>query len=153
MVRLIPQQSGPVEPESLGNVNELIQARIDGGISRRQLLTRAAQLGIAAPVVGIMLHATSDMAFGQPSQGRNKTLLLNQDATTKEVTGPTAPAGTPVEGGTLITSTIEEPDTLNPWTTQLVTGFDVCSAIFEGLLKYDSNQQLIPILADGVRDQ
>lgn len=148
MVRLTPQQSGPINPESLNDINDIIQARIDGAISRRQLIKRASQVGIAAPVVGVMLHATSDMAFGQPSQGRNKSLLRMQDAATKEVTGPTAPAGTPVEGGTLVSSTIETPDTLNVWTTQLVTGFDVCSAIFEGMLGYDSNQQLYPRLAD-----
>jgi peptide/nickel transport system substrate-binding protein len=99
-------------------------------------------------VVGVMLHATSDMAFGQPSTGRDRTLALLQDAAPKQVNGPTAPAGTPVEGGILVASTIEEPDTLNIWTTQLVTGFDVDSAIFEGFLQYDSNQQLIPRLAD-----
>ena len=53
----------PIDPESLNDINELIQARIDGGISRRQLVKRAAQIGIAAPVVGVMLHATSDMAY------------------------------------------------------------------------------------------
>lgn len=148
MVRLIPRFSGPVEPESLNDINELIQARIDGGISRRQLIKRAAQIGIAAPVVGVMLHATSDMAFGQPSMSRNRMIALAQDATVKEVTGPTAPAGTPKDGGVLVTSTIEEPDTLNPWTTQLVTGFDVVYGLFEGLLQYDSNQQLVPRLAD-----
>ena len=148
MVRLIPRLSGPIEPESLNDINQIIQARIDGGITRRQLIQRAAQIGIAAPVVGIMLHATSDMAFGQPSGGRDLTLARLQDAATKEVTGPTAPAGTKVEGGVLVASTIEEPDTLNPWTTQLVTGFDMVAGIFEGLLQYDSNQQLIPVLAE-----
>jgi peptide/nickel transport system substrate-binding protein len=148
MVRLIPRLSGPVDPESLNDINEIIQARIDGGITRRQLIKRAAQLGISAPVVGIMMHATSDMAFGQPSGGRDRTLARLQDAATKQVTGPTAPAGTPVQGGVLVASTIEEPDTLNPWTTQLVTGFDMVAGIFEGLLQYDSNQQLVPVLAD-----
>ena len=38
MVRLIPRFSGPIEPESLNDINEIIQARIDGGISRRQLI-------------------------------------------------------------------------------------------------------------------
>lgn len=147
MVRLIPQFRGPIDPESLDHVDDLVQARIDGGISRRQLIQRAAQIGIAAPVVGVMLHATSDMAAGAPSQGRDKAIARMQDAATKEVTGPTAPAGNQVAGGTLISSTIEEPDTINPWTTQLVTGFDVFSAMYEGFMTYDSNQTLIPKLA------
>jgi ABC-type transport system substrate-binding protein len=148
MVRLIPRFSGAVDPESLNDVNELIQARIDGGISRRQLIKRASQIGIAAPVVGVMLHATSDMAWGQPSPGRDRAIARQQDIETKEVTGPTAPSGTPVEGGVLVASTIEEPDTLNPWTTQLVSGFDVFTGMYEGFLQYDSNQQLNPRLAD-----
>src|SRR5215207_6994335 len=148
MVRLIPRFSGAVDPESLNDVNELIQARIDGGISRRQLIKRASQIGIAAPVVGVMLHATSDMAFGQPSTARDQVIAHLQDIETKEVTGPTAPSGTPVEGGLLVASTIEEPDTLNPWTTQLVSGFDVFTGMYEGFLQYDSNQQLNPRLAD-----
>ena len=148
MVRLTPRFSGPVEPESLNDINEIIQARIDGGISRRQLIKRAAQIGISAPVVGVMLHATSDMAFGQPSSGRDRTLARMQTEGTKEVTGPTAPAGTPVQGGVLVASTIEEPDTLNPWTTALVTGSDMTCGMFEAFLVYDSNQQLIPALAE-----
>lgn len=148
MVRLIPRFSGAVDPESLSTVNELIQARIDGGISRRQLIKRAGQLGIAAPVVGVMLHATSDMAFGQPSGGRDRTILRMQGGSTLEVTGPTAPEGTKVEGGVLVASTIEEPDTINPWVTQLVTGSDVCTGIFDALMRYDSAQQLIPGLAE-----
>ena len=51
----------------LDSVNGLIQARIDGVISRRALLRRAAAIAIAAPVVSVMLHATSDMAYGAPS--------------------------------------------------------------------------------------
>ncbi len=148
MVRLTPQPSGPIAPESLNDINELIQARIDGGISRRQLMKRAAQIGISAPVVGVMLHATSDMVAGQPSTGRERALLRLQDAATKEVTGPTAPAGTPVEGGVLVTSSISEPDTLNPWVTALVTSSDVCTGVFDGLMRFDSDVQLIPGLAE-----
>ena len=148
MVRLTPQLRGAIEPESLNDINEIIQARIDGGISRRQLIARAAQIGIAAPVVGVMLHATSDMVAGQPSPGRDRTRLRMQDATTKEVTGPTAPEGTPVEGGVLVASSISEPDTLNPWVTVLVTSSDVCTGVFDGLMRFDSDVQLIPGLAE-----
>jgi len=148
MVRLIPRLSGSVDPESLNDINEIIQARIDGGISRRQLIHRAAQIGIAAPVVGVMLHATSDMAFGQYSGGRDRTIVRMQVEGTKEVTGPTQPAGTPKEGGVLVASSIDEPDTLNPWVTALVTTSDICCGVFDGLMRYDSNQQVIPDLAE-----
>ncbi len=110
----------------LESVNGLIQARIDGVISRRELIRRAAALAIAAPVVGVMLHATSDMAFGAPSQGRANALRrLAQDGGTVPADAPTAPEGEPKAGGTVTVGTIEEPDTLNPYLTQLVTGFDI----------------------------
>ncbi len=62
-----PMWDDGVQPQT---INELIQARIDGRLSRRDLVRRAAQIGIAAPVIGVMLHATSDYAFGAPNPGR-----------------------------------------------------------------------------------
>lgn len=50
--------------------------------------------------------------------------------------------------GTLTIGTIEEPDTLNPYITQLVTSNNVLSGVMEGLLKYDSEQKLQPALAE-----
>src|SRR3954464_2268073 len=83
----------------LESVNGLIQARIDGVISRRELVRRAAALAIAAPVVGVMLHATSDMAYGAPSQGRDRALLLAaQTASTVPADAPTKPEGEPKAG-------------------------------------------------------
>src|SRR5688572_6232763 len=131
--------------------NELIQARIDGRLSRRDLVRRATALGFAAPVIGTMLHATSDYAFGAPNPRRAPGAVWTQDATggTVPATAPTAPAGTPQEGGTLVVATTSEPDTLHPWLTQLVTTGDVLSPVTIGLFDYDSNQQLIPLLATG----
>jgi peptide/nickel transport system substrate-binding protein len=132
----------------LDSVNGLIQARIDGVISRRELIRRAAALSIAAPVVGVMLHATSDMAFGAPSSGRTSALRrLAQDGGTVPVDGPTAPEGEPQAGGTLTVGTNQEPDTLHPYITQLVTTGDVISSVLDGLMEYDSTQQLVPRLA------
>src|SRR3954464_14338123 len=83
----------------LDSVNGLIQARIDGVISRRELIRRAAMLAVAAPVVGVMLHATSDMAYGAPSQGRDRALLLAaQTASTVPADAPTKPEGEPKAG-------------------------------------------------------
>ena len=64
------------------------------GHSRRGLLRRAAALGIAAPVVSVMLHATSDMAYGAPTQGRVRSLRrLVQGGATVPADAPTAPEG------------------------------------------------------------
>ncbi|MDP9473354.1 MAG: ABC transporter substrate-binding protein, partial [Chloroflexota bacterium] len=109
---------------------------------------RAAQLGIAAPVIGVMLHATSDLAFGAPNPGRasGATTRLQQTVPSDKAT---APEGTPQSGGTLSIGTNEEPDTLNPYVTQLVTSSDVLAGVMSRLLKYDSTQQLQPDLATG----
>ena len=153
MVRFIPQLRDPIDPRdetslaSLTSLDAIVQARIDGAITRRQLIRRAGQIGIAAPVVGIMLHMTSDMAAGAPSGGRDATLRRMRGQDLVPVTGPTAPAGTKIEGGTLIASTIEEPDTLHPWITQLVTASDVLNGVMNALMVYDSNQAIQPALA------
>ena len=136
------ERAGAGEPTT---VNGLIQARIDGRISRRELTRRAAVLGIAAPVVGVMLHATSDHAFGAPSRGRALPTRLAQEAV--PVSGPTAPEGTPAQGGTLVVGTASEPDTLQPYISQTVTAADFQTGIFDGLLGYDSTQTLQPALA------
>jgi peptide/nickel transport system substrate-binding protein len=147
MVRLIPRPGEPIDAEELHDVNGLIQARIDGRISRRALVERALKIGISAPVVGVMLHATSDMALGAPSNGREAALARLQQGQTVPVTGPTQPAGTQQEGGTLVTGCNEEPDFIHPYLSQTVTGFDVAVGVVETLLEYDGNQQLQPVLA------
>lgn len=50
-------------------------------------------------------------------------------------------------GGTLLLGGEEEPDTLHPYLTQLVVGFDMFSAVMEGLLAQDENLAYIPTLA------
>jgi len=150
MIRLIPNRNAePINPEQLTGVNELIQARIDGQISRRALVSRAVKLGMSAPLIGVMLHATSDQAFGAPSNGRTSTLAARrQDGQPTPITGPITPEGEKAAGGTVTAGTNEEPDTLHPWLSQLVTGSDVYCGIVEPLMKYDSNQQLVPVLAE-----
>jgi peptide/nickel transport system substrate-binding protein len=148
MIRLIPQPGKPMDADELQDVNGLIQARIDGRISRRALIERALKIGISAPVVGVMLHATSDMAFGAPSNGREATLARLQEGQTVPVTGPVQPAeGTMQDGGTIVVATTEEPDFIHPYLTQTVTGTDVNTGVVESLLEYDGNQQLQPCLA------
>jgi peptide/nickel transport system substrate-binding protein len=150
MVDLIPRADRYRDrAPDLDSVNGLIQARIDGVISRRELIRRAASLAIAAPGVGVMLHATSDLAFGAPAPGRTSALRrLAQESGTVPADAPTAPEGEPKAGGTVAVGTTEEPDTLNPYLTQLVTGFDIFTGVMDPLLRYDSTQQLVPALAE-----
>src|SRR5215203_1523447 len=135
------------EPRS---ANDLIQARIDGRLTRRELIRRATALGFAAPVVATMLHCTSDDAFGAPNPVRMSRGVRAQDGETIPADAPTAPTGTPVEGGIVVAGTVSEPDTLHPWLTQLVTTDDAFTAVMEGLFGYDSTQRLQPQLATGI---
>src|SRR5687768_7158974 len=150
MVDLIPRPDRYHDrAPDLDTVNGLIQARIDGVISRRQLIRRAAALAIAAPVVGVMLHATSDMAYGVPSEGRTLALKrLAQNGETVSNEAPTAPEGERQAGGTLTAGTNQEPDTLHPYISQLVSSADVYYSVLDGLMTYDSTQQLVPRLAE-----
>src|SRR5215211_543596 len=150
MVDLIPRPDRYRDrAPDLESANGLIQARIDGVISRRGLIRRAAALAIATPVVGVMLHATSDMAYGAPSLGRANALRrLAQARQTVPADAPTAPEGDRQTGGTLTVGTNEEPDTLHPYISQLLSTTDLYYGILDGLHTYDSKQQLVPRLAE-----
>ena len=149
MIRLLARKAAPIDADQLLSANDLVQARIDGRISRRDLIRRAGQLGMSTAVVGVLLHATSDMVKGAPSNGRENTLARLQNAEPVPVTGPTQPEGTAIEGGTLVAGAVDEPDTLHPALTQLQASFDVWTAIVKGLLAWDSNQVMLPELATG----
>ncbi|HET9660702.1 MAG TPA: peptide ABC transporter substrate-binding protein [Thermomicrobiales bacterium] len=146
MIRLIPRFGNPVDPATLDSVDAMVQARIDRRITRRQLIERAGQLGIGAAVTAIALRAAGDVSAA-PTRTGGVTPLRGQAKETVPVTGPTAPEGTKVEGGTLILGGDSEPDTLHPYLTQLLVGFDMFSAVMEGLLGLDENLALVPTLA------
>lgn len=56
-------------------------------------------------------------------------------------------SGKAIQGGNLVLGTTEEPDTLNPALTQLVTSTNVLSGIMEGLIDHDSKEHVIYRLA------
>jgi len=65
-------------------------------------------------------------------------------------TGIPASASTPhASTSTLTIGTTEEPDTLNPLTTQLVTAFSVIAGVMEGMIGYNSSDHIIYRLATG----
>jgi len=131
----------------LHSANDLIVARTCGRISRRGLLRRAAELGMSAPLVGVLLHATGDLAFGAPA--RQPT---TEPRTTVPASKRTAPKGTVRKDATAIVGTVGQLDSLAPYTADLYSHpevFDVLSGVMEGLLLYDSKQRLRPALARG----
>ncbi|MFM9105477.1 MAG: ABC transporter substrate-binding protein [Chloroflexota bacterium] len=138
MIDPTPNRERPMagDPRSL---DELAQARIDGHLTRRQLIRRATALGFAPPVIATLLHATSDLAFGAPA--------ARAEGGPAPVSGPTNPPGAPQQGGVIIAGSTDEPASLNPFNVGWAVEFDVLGAIYEGLLGYDAQQTLRPILA------
>jgi peptide/nickel transport system substrate-binding protein len=125
----------PVAPESLHTANDLLQARLAARISRRDLIERAAQLGLAAGVVGILLNATGDTV-----EAAKKPVAARK---------PLKPKGKRQSGGELIAGLVGNIDTLNPYVTDLYTSaFDVLSGVMDGLLAFDTRQRLRPALAE-----
>ncbi|NJM41669.1 MAG: ABC transporter substrate-binding protein, partial [Anaerolineae bacterium] len=61
---------------------------------------------------------------------------------------PTAVASEIQTGSTLTIGVTEEPDTLNPYLTQLATTTEVLTAVMEGLLAYNDKGDLVPRLAE-----
>ncbi|MGH2558462.1 MAG: ABC transporter substrate-binding protein, partial [Thermomicrobiales bacterium] len=150
MIDLVPRPDRPVDGAcDRDPVGGLIQARIDGRINRRSLIRRAACLGIAAPVVGVMLHATSDFAFGAPMSRPRPEARTYQEAETAPAAAPTKPTGTAAAGGVIVAGTTAEIETLHPYLTNpLDAGFDIWVGVVDGLLMYDGKQQLQPALAE-----
>ena len=63
--------------------------------------------------------------------------------------GPTAPAGVPREGGTLVTGSPRELDSLHPWLAATDAALDVLEGVMDGLLRYTAEGKLQPALAEG----
>jgi peptide/nickel transport system substrate-binding protein len=61
---------------------------------------------------------------------------------------PAAPASQIQKGGTLTIGATEEPDTMNPYLTQLATTFEALTAVMEGLISYNEKGEIVPQLAE-----
>lgn len=144
---------GAADTSAPGKLNALIEARLTGRISRRELVRRAGALGLGTALTGVLLHATSDAAFGAqatPEATPDETDEADDPpprARTVPIREVIKPPGEARQGGTLVIGSTEEPDTLNPYLTQTTAGVDILSGVMEGLLFYDSEQQLRPALA------
>jgi peptide/nickel transport system substrate-binding protein len=122
---------------SLHSADDLVQAGLNGRISRRGLIVRARDLGLAAGVTAILLNAT-----GLSARAADKALVTDGKKT--------KPAGKEVKDGQITVGVVGSIDTLNPYTTNLYAqGFDVLSGVMDGLVGYDSRQRLKPVLAEG----
>ncbi len=101
-------------------------------LTRRQALLGTASAGLIAAVPGI----------------RSQT-VASQTSDPARPDGPTAPAGTPRSGGSLLVGTPRQFDSLHPWLAGTVAAFDVLEGVMDGLLRYTAEGRLRPALAEG----
>jgi peptide/nickel transport system substrate-binding protein len=101
-------------------------------LTRRQALRGAAGAGLLATTAWRHLPA-----FARQEDGLVRPV------------GPTAPGGTPRDGGILVTGAPHEPDSLHPWLAGTVVALDVLDGVMDGLLRYNAAGRLQPALAEG----
>jgi ABC-type transport system substrate-binding protein len=94
-------------------VNKLVEGVLNGRINRRQLMHKAAALGITVPGV-LLMRAAPDVAA--------------QEAT---------PSVTPKTGGTLRAIVVDDPKYLDIHVTQLAQSRNVMASVYETLTKLD----------------
>ena len=152
MIYLDGRPDTPAAVADRQSVTGLIRARLRGRLDRRQLIARAALLGIPAPVLAIILHATGD---DRPAPAAASWQTIGTPAASPLAAGapvtldaPAAPPGEPRAGGTLTIAATAEPLTLHPWLASSGVSFDLLSGIMDGLFAYNSEQRLQAALAE-----
>ncbi|MCS7050365.1 MAG: peptide ABC transporter substrate-binding protein [Thermomicrobium sp.] len=127
-----------------------------GRLSRRDVLQRAAALGLTAPVIAALLAAcgggqqptpTAGPAAQTPAPGTTPTA-----AGTQVVATPTTPAAATQRGGggTLRLLWWQAPTIINPHLAQGTKDFDASNIVLEALAYFDAEDKLVPRLAEEI---
>ena len=117
----------PQQPQERGDA--LARSFLNGHLTRRQFLGRAAALGVGAAAAGGLLGSVLAACGGSS-------------------TAPTpAASASAVMGGILKAALTGEPDSLDPQKSQIYTGAQVYDNIFSKLIDIDENQQFYGVLA------
>ncbi|HET9013989.1 MAG TPA: peptide ABC transporter substrate-binding protein [Thermomicrobiaceae bacterium] len=149
-------------PESRFDV--LLQQAAGGSLTRREVLKRAAALGLGAPAIAALLAACgggspSSAATTTSSSSSSSGASTSTTTTTTSAASPaagaspaaaatTAAATTRGQGGQLKLLWWEAPTILNAHLAQGTKDFDASRVVLEPLGDFDSNANVIPILAD-----
>ena len=121
--------------DNANTATDLLRLGLAGRLSRRELIERAARLGLGVGVVGSLLIAT----------GLETAANVNTPVSDGK---KTKPGGVEIKNAQIVAGVVGSIDTLNPWTTNLYAqGMDVLSGVMDGLVGFDSRQRLKPILA------
>ncbi len=150
-------------------IQQLYEQAITGKITRRQVLKRAAALGLAAPAIAALLAACGSSNKSTPTTGAASTSASGTTPTTSSGgSGGSTPAATTAAspgsttaattatttagagrgvGGTLNLLWWEAPTILNGHLAQGTKDFDASRVVNEPLADFDPNGKLVPILA------
>ena len=140
-------------------VEQLRAEALAGFISRRELLKRAAALGLSAPTIAALLaacggggNATPTAAPATPATQATATPTKAASAASPTLqaaagTTPTAGTGKRGGGGTLKLLWWQAPTILNPHLSQGTKDFDASNVVFEALAYVNEKEELEPRLA------
>jgi peptide/nickel transport system substrate-binding protein len=106
-------------------VDKLVDGVLSGNINRRELLQRAAALGIAVP--GVLLARSAPDAVAAP-----RATARAQDAT-------------PTSGGSLRAIIVDDPNSLDPLVTQLAQVRQTMTSVYDTLTYLDAADPTFPI--------
>ncbi|HET9017436.1 MAG TPA: peptide ABC transporter substrate-binding protein [Thermomicrobiaceae bacterium] len=141
----------------------LLRQATSGQLSRRDVLKRAAAVGLGAPTIAALLAAcggggssnastaTSSSTGGSGSGASTTTTAASPAAGASPVAAASsAPSGGPTKrggGGQLKLLWWEAPTVLNPHLAQGTKDFDASRVVLEPLADFDKDGNLVPILA------
>jgi peptide/nickel transport system substrate-binding protein len=135
--------------------DELRQAVLSGSLSRRDLLKRAAALGLAAPAIAALLAACQRQAEATPTQPPAAATPAAGATPAPAATPTPAAAATPTpapvaergKGGLLRLLWWQAPTILNGHLAQGGKDFDASRPVLEPLADVNDAGELVPILA------
>ena len=142
------------------NTRDLLDRIADGQLTRRDVLKRAALLGLSAPVVVSLLAACGDddddptattaAGGGETPEAEDEATEESEEATIDPAAETEAPSGEGVRGGRLVIANASQPTSLDMHQT---TGGRTVSLIgwhmYEALFTWDAEYAVSPQLAAG----
>ncbi|MCS7257319.1 MAG: ABC transporter substrate-binding protein, partial [Thermomicrobium sp.] len=137
----------------MDELRQLEEAARSGQLSRREVLKRAAALGLSAPVIASLLaacargEATPTPATAGQTPAAGETPAGTSPTAAGEASPTAAPAGRRGEGGLVKLLWWQAPTILNPHFSQGTKDFDASRIVLEPLADVNDKGELVPILA------
>ncbi|MCX2727350.1 peptide ABC transporter substrate-binding protein [Thermomicrobium sp. 4228-Ro] len=135
----------------------LRRAVASGQVTRRDVLKRAATLGLTAPVIASLLAACGGGGQATPTAAPAAQTPAGQASPTQgaATATPQAQATQPVPsqrggGGTLRLLWWQAPTIINPHLAQGTKDFDASNIVLEALAYFDAEDKLVPRLAEEI---